>query len=255
MSRRVVVRRRQALAVLTALVVVVGVLLARAGGGEDDDARSARTAAAEGQGPAQEAAASSTESPASQVPAGDRAAGVLTQEVPRSASGDLVTVPGATGAPGGRDRVLTLRLQVERGLPVDGEAFARTVMETLKDPRGWGVDGWGFARTDDADAADVDLVLASPDLSQRLCEPLDTGGTLSCRVGGDVVLTWFRWVRGAEGFGDDRVTYRRYLVNHEVGHAIGHGHEPCAGPGQPAPVMMQQTKDVGPCVANGWPHP
>jgi hypothetical protein len=47
--------------------------------------------------------------------------------------------------------------------------------------------------------------------------------------------------------------YRAYLVNHEVGHRLGHGHSHCHGAGRPAPVMMQQSKGIGACTANPWP--
>jgi hypothetical protein len=183
----------------------------------------------------------------------DRTAGVLRSVVPRRGTGRLGVVPGSGPAPGA-DSVKRVRVEVEGGLPVDGPAFAAFVLATLNDPRSWGHGGrMTFART--GGAYDIRVVLASPDTSARLCAPLQTMGTLSCGQGRTAVLTLYRWVKAIPDYGTDRTGYRRYLVNHEVGHTLGHGHEVCPGAGRPAPVMMQQTKGLKGCRPNSWPFP
>jgi hypothetical protein len=136
--------------------------------------------------------------------------------------------------------VYTVRVEVERGLPVDRDRFAAFVLATLNDRRGWGHGGtMSFARTDGD--APVTVVLASPDTSAALCGEIGADGTLSCRNGPNAVLTFHRWVNGTDEYADNLTGYRQYVVNHEVGHALGHDHERCPGSGQPAPVMQQQT--------------
>lgn len=204
-------------------------------------------------GAASPAGAAPTVGPAPDVPPADAAAGILDAVVPQVGTGATVVVPGSVPAPG-PGPVRTVRVEVEGGLPVDGAAFAGFVLATLNDSRSWGHDGvMTFARTDGD--AEIVVVLASPDTSAALCRPLVTYGKLSCRTGPRAVLTHYRWVGAHPDYGDDRTGYRQYVVNHEVGHVLGRGHESCPGPGRPAPVMQQQTKGVGPCVPNPWPHP
>lgn len=146
-----------------------------------------------------------------------------------------------------------MRVEVERGIDVDGAAFASFVAAVLNDPRSWGGDGSiGFARTDGA--APLRVVLATPELADRLCSPLETVGSLSCRNGDQVVLNLGRWTHGTPEYARDLTAYRRYLVNHEVGHWLGHPHEECPAPGRPAPVMQQQTLGLKGCAPNSWPR-
>ena len=170
--------------------------------------------------------------------------------VPASASGELAVVPGTAG-PTGAGTPLRYRLEIERGLPFDGAAVAAQVQRILTDPRGWQpIEGVAFARV--TGEADFELIVASPAMTDRLCAPLDTVGQLSCRNGNKVILNALRWATAVPWFSDIDV-YRAYQVNHEVGHRLGHGHAFCHGAGQPAPVMMQQSKGIGACRANPWP--
>ncbi len=196
--------------------------------------------------------------PATSLPKGltqkDVNAGVLSAKVKWKASGKLQTVKGSTKAPG-KGQVIKVRIQVEKGLKIDGDKFADFVLATLNDRRSWTEKGTRrFARTDDAGQAFTTVTLASPQTSAELCRPLQTMGKLSCRNGDRVVLTNYRWVKAIPEYKKNREGYRQYVVNHEVGHALGHGHEYCAGKGELAPLMMQQTKGLLAAV-QPWPHP
>lgn len=191
--------------------------------------------------------------PVPDVPAEDLMAGLLSLDTPQHADGDLVVVPGSSPAPDPDAPVRTVRVEVEAGLPVDGERFARLVMGILNDPRGWGHGGrLSFARTD-GDAS-LRVVLASPDKVDAMCAPLATHGDYSCGRYGHAAINYTRWVTGAPEF-DDLTVYRQYVINHEVGHLLGHQHTSCPGTGELAPIMQQQSIHVSPCVPNGWPYP
>lgn len=185
------------------------------------------------------------------------AAGVLPGLVPAALPGRLLVAPGSEPAPAAAP-ALSVRVEAEEGLPIDVEAFAAFVMETLNDERGWGGDGSvTFSRTDGE--ADIRVVVASAATVDRMCAPLATNGKWSCGRYGHAALNADRWVYGASAFldagGGDLTSYRRYLVNHEVGHLLGRPHVSCPAPGAVAPVMLQQSLGLQGCLPNGWPNP
>jgi uncharacterized protein DUF3152 len=156
---------------------------------------------------------------------------------------------------GNAGRLLRYRVLVERditGLPVS--QFADAVAATLGDPQGWTAGGrWRFRRVGAGRPYDFTIFLATPDTRDRLCDNGSDGYT-SCRNGDDVVLNVARWVKGVPGYGAGLPVYRSYMVNHEVGHRLGRGHELCPGEGEPAPVMQQQTLGLHGCEPNAWPY-
>lgn len=160
--------------------------------------------------------------------------------------------PAPTPGPG---QLLRYRVAVERdirGVPV--AEFAAEVTATLAGPQGWTAGGvWRLLRVGPDQPADFTVYLATPGTRDLLCQDVPDGYT-SCRNGDRVVLNVARWVKGAPAFGSDLAGYRQYLVNHEVGHRLGMGHELCPGPGQPAPVMQQQTLGLHGCTPNGLPY-
>ena len=145
-------------------------------------------------------------------------------------------------------------LRVEGGTHVDAAAAAPIVERTLNDARGWrGTEGVSFEQVDDPAAADFTLSIATPTTTDALCAPLETIGMWNCRNGTNVVLNSDRWTYGTPTFSSIDA-YHIYVINHEVGHFLGHEHEYCAGAGLTSPVMAQQSRTrEGGCTENGWP--
>ncbi|WP_435255813.1 DUF3152 domain-containing protein [Streptomyces althioticus] len=180
----------------------------------------------------------------------------------RAGTGKFYAVKGIDKAPG-KGRKVTYRVDVERGLDLDGALFAEAVHRTLNDRRSWAHDGLAFERIETGDAEFV-ITLASPGTTADWCAKsgLDTTeDNVSCDSAATerVMINAYRWARGAETYGDKMFAYRQMLINHEIGHRLGHNHVTCDKNGDLAPVMQQQTKfleyDGISCRPNAWPYP
>ncbi|MGI8575783.1 MAG: DUF3152 domain-containing protein [Egibacteraceae bacterium] len=173
---------------------------------------------------------------------------------PARPSGEFEVAEGMSEVVGDAS-VLRFTVEAERGSRVRPAGFARAVERALFDSRSWtAVDDIGLQRVDGGDV-DFRVTLAHPDTVDELCAPLQTIGYYSCFKGERSIINLDRWQEAVPAFGDRLTKYRLYVINHEVGHALGHGHQECPEQDMPAPVMMQQTKGVRPCVPNAWPAP
>ncbi len=130
--------------------------------------------------------------------------------------------------------------------------FELVVAETLGDSRGWSRAGYAFDRREEAPYL---IVLAEGAEVDELCRPYDTYGKYSCQNGPVVAINADRWRSATPKWTGDLSDYRRMLVNHEVGHLLGlrHPKPQCPTPGEPAPVMNQQSTELDGCLANPWP--
>ncbi len=228
---------------------------------------------------AADTSAASATDPAATAPATAHAVGELPGGEAFTPGGAQTfrVVPGLGAQVGGSANVATYTVEIEDGItPAGGdEAFAAFVDQTLADPRSWtSVKDVSLRRIDatSGEQPNFRITLTSQLTVRDICG-FDVQIESSCYSGtfGRVVLNDARWVRGAYSYGTDLTAYRTYAVNHEVGHALGSGHEPCSADGGLAPVMMQQTwstsnnelnsingsvaADGNTCVPNPWPNP
>ncbi len=212
--------------------------------------------------------------------------GILPDGGPYSEAGARTwrIVPGAEPQVGqGTTKVFTYTVEVEDGIDTTSfggdENFARMVSQTLANPKSWTHNPqFAFTRIDSGQP-DFRVSLTTPMTAREGCGyeiPIETS-CFNPSFGPDgqprVFLNEARWVRGAVPFQGDVGAYRQYLINHEVGHAIGYQrHEPCGEKDQLAPIMMQQTfstndndnarfdpewvkPDGKSCKPNPWPYP
>ena len=136
------------------------------------------------------------------------------------------------------------------------DEFAKVVESTFEDARGWKRAGVKFTRVQSGGR--LHMILASGE-QVRAAAPGGCSETLSCTVYPLVLINDDRWLGGSDSYnalGVSLADYRTMVINHEVGHFLGHNHitECQTGTGV-APVMLQQSTGLRGCTPNSWPLP
>lgn len=141
-------------------------------------------------------------------------------------------------------------------------AFYTTARTIIKHPLGWEKLGYTFhvfPSTTTAAAANFPPIhiMLTPQAVLDVRFPTFKSQRLSlCNmVTRDIFINEERWNRW---YDDDKSTmslrdYRFYVINHELGHALGFDHARCPGAGMPAPIMLQQTLGLGGCTPTWFP--
>ncbi|MFE6933773.1 DUF3152 domain-containing protein [Streptomyces sp. NPDC057699] len=254
-ARRRQIRRRRATLTGGAVVVVAAVaaFLQADPPWQDDGAAVAADRATSSPAPAR--ASPEAAAPKASVSPGapaDTEEPVDPDSVPQSGPGTFTVAREGVSSGGGS----RYRVEVEDGIGVDPDSAAEDVAAILADPRGWSKGGTRTFRQVDDDSAGLVIKIGTPKTTDRLCGQygLNTGGEVNCRGGKNVMVNLARWQLGSPTFDGPATEYRALIINHEVGHWLGHGHETCPGAGKPAPAMMQQIKGLKGCVSNAWPY-
>jgi len=163
------------------------------------------------------------------------------------------TAAGDPAPPASTPELVEVRYRVEVRTPDPAAGdFPSTVLSVLADERGW--QQAGFALVPDDDAPHLLVIAEGPEVD-GLCLPYDTYGEYSCQNGPVVAFNAERWREATPQWTGDLGTYRMMLINHEVGHLLGQRHTDCPAPGEPAPVMTQQSTELDGCLPNPWPLP
>lgn len=154
------------------------------------------------------------------------------------------------------NKIFTYSILVWGTVEADVADFRLKVAETLNDQRGWARAGWQFVEIADSSQAMFDIILSDPAHLEALN---GCSGELSCTTwNNQVIINDVRWRFGtaaSQAAGMSTRDYQHMVVNHEVGHWLGHySHVESCPNGGPAPIMLQQSTGLRGCDSfNPWP--
>ncbi|WP_254664719.1 DUF3152 domain-containing protein, partial [Streptomyces prasinopilosus] len=154
-------------------------------------------------------------------------------DVPPTGSGTFVAAQAGGKAVGSGSRPVRYVVEVETGLDISPSQAANEIADILATPRGWTHDpDNAFQLVSAGSPHDITIRIATPATADALCWAgiqQDTGGEYNCEVPGGVVVNLKRWVKGSPTFDGPIHDYRALIINHEMGHFLGHSHVTCGG--------------------------
>ncbi|MCM2387089.1 DUF3152 domain-containing protein [Streptomyces albipurpureus] len=161
---------------------------------------------------------------------------------------------GTSSRAGTGGRLVRYGVKLEDGTGLNVHQIATEIDGILRDRRGWINSGEASFQRVDSPPYDMVVHVVSPGTTDKLCGAwgLDTRGQVNCASRPDLVVNVRRWIELSDQYPDRPADYHALIINHEVGHVLGHGHRGCPGRGKPAPAMMQQIKGLKGCSANPW---
>jgi len=130
------------------------------------------------------------------------------------------------------------------------------IRKTLADPRGWAGRGYTFVHRAHIQPVDVVLALCDKDeMDARFGHAPELRDLSVTNFGTRPARVYFHrdnWESPPPLFTGTLQSYREYLVQHEIGHALGRGHATEETDGGACPVMYQQSKGTSRCTPNAW---
>ena len=151
-------------------------------------------------------------------------------------------------------KVIYYKTLIWGNVEADFGDFRTKVAETLNDSKGWVRAGLKFVEV--SSGQDVNVILSDP---ASLGATAGCSSELSCTTwANQVIINDIRWREGTEASragGMSTRDYQHMVINHEMGHWLGHySHIEGCDAGGPAPIMLQQSTGLRGCDSfNAWP--
>lgn len=150
---------------------------------------------------------------------------------------------------------------VDPGVKFSSKKFYDIVFKVLNDPEGWkSIDKIDFKFVEPSILEKmpvknkIPIRLSSNNTIVKECGFSELEKLSCCNMNTkEVWLNYYRWINGAKPSKLSLNHYRSYMINHEVGHALGRLHAKCPCDNCSAPIMMQHTVSIGKCSPNHKP--